>query len=266
MSYFSLSFAKRKYLINATKFWTVFAVLMVLLLLDIAWLVHRAKTLNTHIWATLSPLALIISVAMLLAAALVVVWILLQVDKRLEAKMEDYISNYEMARKGDDGEGLVLKNLQQWLSADNYKIFPNVTIPGVRSDFDFVIVGLKGVILLEVKNYDTKTVFTYNKALYRSKEGQLVKQKTDIREVVNWRAEKLEKYLAEQGLNNIKVHKVVVFVNPESVSMQGNWENKYKVFVAKGIPALGNYLSNLYTNKVFTADYTSKVCAVLNKK
>lgn len=266
MSYFSFSFAKRKYILNATKFWTILAVLLIVLVIDIAWLVHRSKTLNTHIWSTLSPLAFIISVVMLLAVVLVVTWIMFEIDKRLDAKMEEYISNYEQAHKGDDGEGLVLKNLRQWLNTDRYKIFPNLTIPGVRSDFDFVVVGPKGVILIEVKNYDTKTIFTYDKALFLSKEGKLVKLRNDIREIVNWRAGKLEKYFAERGLNNIKVHKVVVFVNPDSVSIQGDWENKYKVFVAQGMPALGNYLANPYINKNFTQDYVVRICEAINKK
>lgn len=263
MPYFNLSFAKKTYIINATKFWAVLALILILFTLDVAWLVARRKTLNFHILLTVPPLAAIIAGLIILGVILVFSWIMFQVDKRLDAKMEEYYRNYEHAHKGDGGEILVHKSLDQWLNPGSYKIYRDYKIPGVRADFDFIVVGPKGVILIEVKTYDTHTIFTYDTASYKSAEGKSVKL-WDIREVVNWRAKKLERYLAEHGLGNIKVRKIVLFVNPGSVEIQGAWRNKYKVFVAQGIPALGDYFSAQRPNQKFTPDYLAKIYSALN--
>lgn len=263
MPYLNLSFAKKTYIVNAAKFWTITALVLLLLVLDIVWLVVRRKTVNFHIFLTAPPLVAIIAGLIILAIAVLFSWVMIEMDKRLDAKMDGYLKNYENAHKGDDGEVLVHKSLSQWLNPEHYKIFPNYKIPGVKADFDFVVVGQRGVILIEVKNYDTHNIFTYDKAYYQSPEGRLVKL-WDIREVVKWRAEKLERYLAEHGLDNIRVRKVVLFVNPKSVEIQGDWQNKYKVYIAQGIPALGDYLSGQQPSRKFTAGYILQICKALN--
>lgn len=265
MPYFSLSFAKKKYIVNATKFWSLLVVILALLVADIVWLFIKYKTLNFHIFLTVPPLVAIISGLIILGIVILFSRIMFQVDKRLDAKMEEYLKNYEHAHKGDDGEQLVYQNLTQWLNPEHYKIYPNYTIPGVVSDFDFIVVGLAGIILIEVKNYSTQTIFTYDKAYYRSKEGKLIKLR-DIREVVGWRAKKLEMFLAKQGVSNTKVRKVVLFVNPNSVEVQGDWQNKYKVYVAQGIFALEKYISEKYVDNKFTKEYIALICNLLDKK
>ncbi len=263
MPYLSLPFARKTWIVNATKFWTTLALIFALLALDVVWLVVRAKTLNFRIFVVTPPLKAVISLLIILAIVVLFIWFMVKVDERLDARMEKCLANYEHARKGDDGEILVRKYLNQYLDEKQYKIYPNYKIPAVKADYDFVVVGPKGVILIEVKTYDVHTVFTYDKAYGQSADGKLFSL-WDIREKVKWRAGQLERYLAEHGLDNINVRKVVLFVNLKSVEIQGGWKNKYKVYVAQGIPAFADYLFRQQPSPQFTPEYVKRVCDAFN--
>jgi hypothetical protein len=262
MIFFRLPFAKKKYILNATKFWVMVAGILIFLALDITWLVERRKTLNFRAWHALTPIEFIISLLLLLAIVWFFAWLMFQVDKRLDAKMEEYLRNYEFAHKGDQGEEQVNQELQKILRPQDYRIFRNTVLPGRRSDIDFIVVGPKGVIVLEIKNYDTTTILTYDKAYYTNKAGQVEHLKKDYRSIVKWQAEKLEEYLVSQGFK-VKVRKALVYLNPKSVDIRDGGKNNYGVYVAVGLTGLDRFIVDCYADAQFTPSYFTKICSCL---
>jgi len=65
---------------------------------------------------------------------------------------------------GHEGEQKVFKELSNILD-DRYTVYPNYIIPGHKFDLDFLIVGPKGLIVVEVKNFSNATVFSENEAV-----------------------------------------------------------------------------------------------------
>ena len=238
--------------------------MLAVLILDIAWLVERRNTLNFRVWYEAPPLVFIIYLLLLLAIVWFFVWLMFQVDKRLDAKMEEYLRNYEFAHKGDQGEELVNQELQKILNPQDYKIFRNTILPGRKSDIDFIVVGSKGVIILEIKNYDTTTILTYDKTYYTGQDGR-VRTKKDYRSIVKWQAAKLEEYLFGQGFK-IKARKALVYLNPKAVDIRDAGKNKYGVYVAVGLGGLDKFIAGCYADNQFTPSYFAEVCNCLQLK
>ncbi len=260
MNYFHFSFAKRKFIINASKYWGIFSVFVLLFILDLYKLNESWKTANFSMFLHLTSLELLFSVLIIILLILIIgVGGYALLRKLTDKKMDEYLTNYENAHKGDKAEVQVHEYLSEWLSSQDYTVYPNYKIPDLRSDLDFVIVGPKGVILLEIKNYDTKNVFDENYAYYVNKEGKLIRLKYDIRKTVGWRAEKLEELLLERGLKNVHVYKVIVYTNSDSISFKNRMNNKYKVFVVQGMDNLKKYLTEKNKENQYTEEFCRKI-------
>lgn len=264
MSYLKLSFAKKKAVINKTKLWTILCLFLILLELDI-WGILSVY-LDPKRWSSVTLLGFVLSIPVLI----LVVWAFYKIagwiEKKMDAKMDIYVHDWKVAEKGDRGEELAYKELHKLLNSNEYQIYRNLTFPGVTSDFDIVVVGSKGIILFEVKNYEkSKDVYEVESSYYKSTENKLVKKRKDLREIVSWRAGKLEKYLAEKGVDNIKVRKVILYVKSDSVEIKEYGVNKNHVYIVQGLSRLQYYLANARADNHFTLSLCSKVNGVLKK-
>jgi hypothetical protein len=195
------------------------------------------------------------------------VWIVNWVTNILTKKFDPIIDRWkfdiDISKKGDRGEEVVFSELSKFLFPDQYTIFRNLVLPGRNSDIDFIIVGSKGVIVLEIKNYSTKTVFTKDQANYRDKSGLLHFLTRDSRESVQWQAEGLEQFLFLNGID-VTPLKALVFVDSDSVELK-DYKNNYGVYVVRGISQLRKYIDNLFENISFTIQHCASICSILEK-
>lgn len=169
--------------------------------------------------------------------------------------------NIGISMAGHEGEQKVFKELSNVLG-DKYTVYPNYVIPGHKFDLDFLIVGPKGLIVVEVKNFSNATVFSEDKALsvkelgYKKEVIKLVGS-SDPRNKIDTHCKVLNRYLNYLGFDNIGIKKVLVFAK-DHVTIDG----KSKIFIVKKITELGKYFDNLYQDERFTPEF----CKELNTK
>lgn len=185
------------------------------------------------------------------------VWIFRIFNKFLDKKD----NNISKAKFGDDGEREVLNKLEKCLD-DSYYVYPNFKIPGRKFDVDFLIVGKKGIIAMEVKNSSSLFSFTEKEA-FRIKGAGYTQEITrlignaDPRIKLKNHCKSLEYYLYSIGVKNAKVRKVLVFVN-SSIKIEG----KSGIYIIKKLDELDHYFESLNINERFSHEY----CATIIKK
>lgn len=84
------------------------------------------------------------------------------------------------------------------------------TIPGRKFDIDFVVVGAKGVIVVEVKNFTNRVCFE-NDEYFQEKDGRRIPLSPDdyLRLEVKKHTFALSKYLALNGFDEVVVKKIL---------------------------------------------------------
>lgn len=166
------------------------------------------------------------------------------------------------AKKGDEGENGVYLKLIKILPAPNYTIYKNFKIKDTKFDFDFLIVGPKGLIAVEVKNSAYNYIFTEeNVVKYKiseySRTETILFGKSDPRKKLINRSKYLNYLINSDGLKNIAIRKLLVFIDSD-VEIRG----KSKIFIVKNLNELNTYFNSLNEDKRFTKDF----CKLLNKK
>lgn len=165
----------------------------------------------------------------------------------------------EPFRKGQEGEKEVLEMLKNNLP-DDYSCMPNFIIPKTLiGDIDELIIGPKGIIILEVKNYKGYFRICGGEFFLKLKGALyfLYFYKNPIKQVIqqrNW----LSNYLEKKGLNNITIHPIVVLVsgNIEAIIGQtGVWVTKDEDLV--------NYILTLPNIVNFSDDKSRKISEAL---
>lgn len=170
-------------------------------------------------------------------------------------------SEINKAKKGDKGEVDVYMKLIKILGND-YKIYKNFQIKNTRFDFDFLIVGPKGLIAVEVKNSSYNYIFTEEKAikskiLKYSKTETTLYGKSDPRKKLINRCNYLKHLITTSETENIAIRKLLIFIDSD-VEIIG----KPKVFIVKNINNLSSYFNTLKEDVRFTRVF----CELINKK
>lgn len=182
-------------------------------------------------------------------------------------KLEDALDSYwekrsveqDNGRRGREGEGRVLQEIKK-IYGSEYRVYKNFRIPGRKWDIDFVIVGPRGVIVLEVKNYTGQMSF-YQK--YVIKKIQKNPQKTeefhlmgknDPRNQLIYHTAIFDQYMSDLGFENIKINKALVF--SEDIVKEN--ENS-GVKIVSGLGDLNGFLNGLEQNEKFTPDFCNKI-------
>ncbi len=201
--------------------------------------------------------SLLITVSMILGLilGLVTVW----VNKFTNNFFLKTDTEKSIAKKGYEGEKRVYLELIKTLDSDKYRIHQNFKIPGAKFDFDFLIIGPKGVVVLEVKNSDNSYIFTEEEAIrvkiskYSREETKLFGPCDHRNKLIN-RCLFLTNYLKSIGLDQIKIRKALVFVDSR-VEIKG----KSKVFIVSNINQLDNYFNSLNEDVRFSQDFCEKI-------
>lgn len=205
-----------------------------------------------------NPIVLIQVFSMIVGALLYVLF------KWLFGKLDTYIDNIDInlgvAMAGDKGEVMVFEELKKVLD-DNYTVYPNYIIPGHKFDLDFLIVGPKGLVVVEVKNFSNATFFSEDKAMIIKQSDSAYKQETtklvgssDPRNKIETHCKTLSNYLSYLEFNNINVKKVLVFAK-DHVTIEG----KSNIYIVKKIYELCKYFESLYPDDRFTPEFCKEV-------
>lgn len=265
MSFLKLSFAKRKYVVNKAKILVVLAVVLLILALDLffvlPWSFSRLNLLKfTILDLIFTPTILIVFVWGILKA-----WSWL--EKRMDEKLDQFHKNWKNAERGFKGEDLVYAELQRILDPNSYHIFRNIVLKGKKWDMDFVIVGPKGIILLEVKNFqESKVSFTASKQFFFSNRiSEWIQSRFDLRNLIGRSAFQLEKYFAENNLDGIHVRRVILYIKPDSVHIKEYGGNKNHVYIIQGIDKLSDYIAGITPDKMLDLDVCLKINDILNR-
>ena len=232
----------------------IFTGFMILLaIVYLAIFVRRFEALNSE--------SFIILFSMLLGVLLFAFF--LWMNKLLNRFLDKKDSNINVARFGEEGEKKILNKLEKILD-DNYYVYPNFKIPGRKFDVDFLIIGKKGLIAMEVKNSSNLYSFFEKEALrikgtgYTQEITKLIGN-ADPRIKLKNHCKSLDYYLYSIGLRNVKARKVLVFVN-SSINIEG----KSGIYIVKNISGLDKYFESLTNDERFSPEYCANIVEKIN--
>ncbi len=226
-----------------------------MLLFSISYLFFSFKNINTP-----NAESFVILFSMLLGVLLCLfcIWILRKIDQffiRTE-------NNLGKARAGNEGEKVVCDELKRILD-NNYVAYQNFKIPGRRFDVDFLILGPKGLIAMEVKNSSSHFSFSTHEAIRIKGKGytQEVTRLTgdfDPRVKLKNHCKSLNYYFYLIGLKEVRVKKVLVFVGG-SIGIEG----KAGIYIVKKLGELNKYFESLDNDNRFTPEFCASVSSKL---
>src|ERR1035437_4094597 len=223
-----ITYSKKLYLIAQLKFLAVLLVFIIILVLDFRYGIGRANfTIKTF------------EMLFVLLLGFSFYPVVMSAKRRLDKFEDKILDDADSARLGFEGENTVAEWLKQILPKDKYFVLPNFVLPGHRFDIDFIVIGPKGVIILEVKNYTGQFQFSDDE-YFQIKNGQknVLPPSFDPRDEARRHAYYLRKYFELNGYNNVRILKAVVFVNANRMSIDGNTG----VYVAGGFDSLKKFL------------------------
>ncbi len=160
-------------------------------------------------------------------------------DSVTSPTVDALLKDARSAKRGIDGEFEVSGWLEEIVGEGN--ILRNVMIPGRKFDIDFVVVGPKGVIVVEVKNFTNRVCFE-NDEYFQEKDGRRIplSPDDDPRLEVKKHTFALSKYLALNGFDEVVVKKILVFSNGLV-----SWDGVTEVYIVKDKESLRKYLDDL---------------------
>lgn len=188
--------------------------------------------------------------------------VLSTIFNRLDNVFDGLLEKFRRAKKGAKGENLVFSELEKILDKSKYKVYPNFKIPGEKFDIDAIIVGPKGILMIEVKNLSGNFHFI---------DGNVYKQNTYKRKCLcklnDWEnpiietlrhKEVLRKFLEKNSLGNIVPRSAIVMVGAkiDGISDPG-------VYVIIGVNKLLEYIKGLYDDPRFTKEFCAKIIKYL---
>lgn len=202
---------------------------------------------------------LIVLIFMSLGAAVCLLFILMFRVLNKYFNKKDKIIN--IARVGEAGERAVLNRLKKSLD-DSYSVYPNFKIPGRKFDVDFLIIGPKGVIVMEVKNNSDYYIFTEEEVLKvrgsgYTREVTKLYGNSDPRVKLSNHSKSINYHLYSAGIKGVRVKKVLVFIDTK-IKIIG----KAGIYIVKNLGEIDKYLEGLRDDDRFTLEY----CSIVNKK
>ncbi len=175
-------------------------------------------------------------------------------------KVDDKIvKEIDIAKKGKQGESLVFDELNKILDNNEYFIIKNYRLPDRQFDIDFIVIGPKGLILLEVKNYSHDFVFTNDKCFVftgHKEEWKLLPQEKDPRFKMQEYSDLFIKYLDKLGYFSIKPKLGIVFIKENSIYINDSGTG---IYLINGLKSLDKFLTDCYKDNKFSKELCSEV-------
>jgi len=245
----------------------------------------RTKILIIPIFLILvSMVLLIIGIYNLLTAGITIVIIISfllgylffplreQIEKKIEEAINPIYSKYEnplikdrdSSQRGVDGEDIVFKWLDEIISNESWVRLPNEEFLSKNTSFDIdtILIGPKGIFIIEIKNYSYNLIFNNDKCDAVIGNKNLPCKGKDPRKEVSDYANFIENKLKKEGLGNLNTHRVVVFARKDSFNIIG----KSKVYLVDNKESLEKYIFDTPDNPIFTNEFCQKIkSTILNK-
>ena len=166
----------------------------------------------------------------------------------------------EFFKYGREGENKVLQMLEESLD-DNFIYITNYVIPNTRiGDIDGLLIGPKGIIILEIKNY--AGIFRISGGdMYRKIKGDIFKlyKKNPFKQIKKQK-EYLEKFLHEKGID-VKITPIVVLIYGKIEKITGPTQ----VFIT-GAYQLPNHIFELPLISGWSPELPNKIIRILGVK
>jgi hypothetical protein len=161
-------------------------------------------------------------------------------------------------KKGIEGETAVITELKRILSVE-YSIIPSVDT-GSNGDADIIVVGPKGVLVIEVKNWSTK-VEIEEKKIWRIKYGgkQRSLEDRDSFRQVKIKANDVDKLLRQKGVFVDKSIPILIFVGGKV-----SWEGKLPTWVCH-IDNIAKLLRPIENKKEYNTERVQMIVKKLKK-
>jgi len=176
------------------------------------------------------------------------------------------IREIDIAKKGKQGEDLVFDELNKILDNKEYFIIKNYRLPGRQFDIDFIVVGPKGIILLEVKNLSNDFVFTKDKYFVFTRnyaDLKLLPQDKDPRFKMQEHADLFTKYLDKIGYFSLKPKMGIIFIKENSIYIN---DSGIGIYLINGLKSLDKFLDEVYLDNRFTPEFCAEVYKKLDNK
>ena len=175
--------------------------------------------------------------------------------KPILENLSEEIRNF---RYGKEGEESVLNMLSKTLD-DNYIYIPNYTIPNTRiGDIDGLLIGPKGIIIIEIKNWDGYFRIS-GPDVYRKLRGAIFKlyKKSPFKQIAR-QGQYLAKFLKENGIY-MKIIPLVVLVYGRIASISG----KTGIFITEENNLI-NHIFKLTPIPEYSPETIQKILEALN--
>lgn len=182
-------------------------------------------------------------------------------DSLIGPFIEKSLKTAKRAKRGMDGEDMVSGWLEEIVGKGNF--VSNVELPGAKFDFDAIIVGERGVIVLEVKNLSDSIRFD-SEDYYQLKEGEPILISPDkdprfkLRERVVY---DLRRYLDSNGFGAVTTHKALVICNG-----QVTWNGPAETYIIKDKEHLRKYIESRNIDPSCTPQVQTEILNLLRKK
>jgi hypothetical protein len=166
----------------------------------------------------------------------------------------------EFFKYGREGENKVLQILEESLD-DNFIYITNYVIPNTRiGDIDGLLIGPKGIVILEIKNY--AGIFRISGGdMYRKIKDDVFKlyKKNPFKQIKKQK-EYLDKFLHEKGID-VKITPIVVLVYGKIEKITGPTQ----VFIT-GAHQLPNHIFELSLISGWSPELPNKIIRILGVK
>ncbi len=249
-----ISFAEQRILVNVAKI--VF--LLVILTSVFIWCVKAAYLdVLKGVWSNPE----IIKGAIWLSIGIVSAWLFLKARDRLDEFTNNAFFELRGAIIGNKAEKETFIKLRELLDARWYTIYPNFKIPGEKFDCDVVIVGPKGIILIEVKDISGKYDFVYENTFKHDIHfgnaciDTLREYRSPSRELLRHCA-RFENWLHRSGLEGLSIKKALILAGGRA--RVGRIENP-PFYIVNDLVNLPGFFENAYDDHRFTPDFCLQI-------
>jgi len=173
-------------------------------------------------------------------------------------QLDSVVKEIENFRYGEEGEKAILKTLRDTMDS-SYAYIPNYTIPNTKiGDVDGLLIGPKGIVILEIKNWSG--VFRISGSdVYRRIKRDIFKLycKSPFKQIVQ-QEKYLEKFLNEKGID-VRTVPVIVFTERGKIYAFSGQTGVYITEQNK----LANHLFKLPPIPDWSVEFSNKIIAAL---
>lgn len=182
--------------------------------------------------------------------------------KKLDKFEDEIFYDIDSGRLGFEGENTVAGWLQQILPKDKYTILQNFALPKHLFDIDFIIIGPKGIIVLETKNLTDHYQFSNDEFLkIKNNQKILLSPKYDPRDQLRRHVYHLIKFFEVNRYSDLRILKALVFIDANRISINGNTG----IYIASGFDSLKKFLDSATLDVLYTPEFCEKLKQVLSK-